>query len=34
MRSDIIRKEIKSFWLRKYVRFATSADSGGALKAD
>lgn len=29
-----LRKEIKSSWLRKYARMATSADTGGVLKAD
>ena len=29
-----LQKEIKSSWLRKYARMATSADTGGVLKAD
>jgi len=29
-----VQKEIKSSWLRKYARMATSADTGGVLKAD
>ena len=29
-----LQKEIKSSWLRKYARRATSADTGGVLKAD
>jgi len=29
-----LQKEIKSSWLRKYTKMATSADTGGVLKAD
>jgi len=29
-----LQKEIKSSWLRKYAKMATSADTGGVLKAD
>ena len=29
-----VQKEIKSSWLRKYSKLATSADTGGVLKAD
>ncbi len=29
-----LKKEIKSSWLRKYSKLATSADTGGVLKAD
>ena len=29
-----VQKEIKSSWLRKYAKLATSADTGGVLKAD
>ncbi|MBO4632984.1 MAG: dihydroxy-acid dehydratase, partial [Lentisphaeria bacterium] len=29
-----LKKEIKSSWLRKYSKLATSADIGGVLKAD